>query len=107
VVLLDTSAIIWLHQRHRRSRPLARLVGSLYLSPASLLELHFLIEAGRIRLRAGTQIGDVADDDRWLLDDPPSAEWFSRALDVRWTRDPFDRLLVAHARAAGLALRHR
>jgi hypothetical protein len=37
----------------------------------------------------------------WLLDDPPSAAWFSGALDVRWTRDPFDRLLAAHARLGG------
>jgi PIN domain nuclease of toxin-antitoxin system len=33
-----------------------------------------------------------------VQDDPPSADWFGAALDVAWTHDPFDRLLVAHAR---------
>jgi PIN domain nuclease of toxin-antitoxin system len=33
-----------------------------------------------------------------VLDDPPATPWFEAALDLGWTRDPFDRLLVAHAR---------
>lgn len=36
-----------------------------------------------------------------MLDDPPAVEWFLRALDVGWTHDPFDRLLVAHAGLRG------
>ena len=38
------------------------------------------------------------------LDDPPAAAWFARALDLGWTRDPFDRLIVAHARLRGWRL---
>lgn len=102
VILLDTNALIWLDQGHRRARPLVRQRG-VYISPASLLELQFLIEAGRIGLRAGT-IASLADDERWSLDDPPAAAWFTRALDLGWTRDPFDRLLVAHARLRGWRL---
>ncbi len=71
------------------------------MSPASLLELQFLVEAGRLRLRAGAAARDLAEDDRWAMDDPPSSDWFRRAVDVGWTRDPFDRLLVAHARLRG------
>jgi PIN domain nuclease of toxin-antitoxin system len=100
VILLDTNALIWLEQGHARSRVLQRADRQLYLSPATLLELEFLIEAGRIRLRAGT-LDRLADDDRWLLDDPPAAAWFGQAVDLSWTRDPFDRLLVAHARLRG------
>jgi PIN domain nuclease of toxin-antitoxin system len=33
-----------------------------------------------------------------VIDNPSAVDWFERALDVGWTRDPFDRLLVAHAR---------
>ena len=44
---------------------------------------------------------DLADDDRWVMDSPTSVDWFERALDVGWTRDPFDRLLVAHAALRG------
>jgi PIN domain nuclease of toxin-antitoxin system len=101
VILLDTNAVLWLHSGHRRARPLLAEGGSLYMSPASLLELQFLVEAGRLRLRAGARVGDLAEDDRWALDDPPAVTWFSRALELAWTRDPFDRLLVAHARFRG------
>ena len=97
VILLDTNALIWLEQGHPRSRVLQHVDRQLYISPATLLELQFLIEVGRIRLRSGT-IERLAEDDRWLLDDPPAAAWFGLAIDLSWTRDPFDRLLIAHAR---------
>lgn len=73
------------------------MAGRLYVSPASLLEVQFLVETGRVRLRPGATVSDLARDERWLLDDPPAAAWFDRALELAWTRDPFDRLLVAHA----------
>jgi PIN domain nuclease of toxin-antitoxin system len=73
----------------------------LYVSPASLLELQFLVEVGRLRLRGGAGVGDLMDDDRWAMDDPSSSDWFRLAVEVGWTRDPFDRLLVAHARLRG------
>jgi PIN domain nuclease of toxin-antitoxin system len=102
LILLDTNAVLWLERRHSRSRPLTRWAGRLYLSPASLLELKFLAEAGRIRLRSG--LDGLAADGRWLLDDPPAAAWFRRAQDLGWTRDPFDRLLTAHAQLRGWRL---
>lgn len=66
VILLDTNALIWLDQGHARTRALARRPGRLYISPASLLELEFLLEAGRIRLRGGT-LEEVANSARWLV----------------------------------------
>jgi PIN domain nuclease of toxin-antitoxin system len=60
-----------------------------------------LVEVGRLRLRARAGVTDVANDERWLLDDPPAARWFQGALAAGWTRDPFDRLLVAHAQLRG------
>jgi hypothetical protein len=39
LILLDTNALLWLHQGHSRVRPLGRLAGRLYLSPASILEV--------------------------------------------------------------------
>lgn len=101
LILLDTNALLWLHQGHPRSRPLARYAGRLYISPASLLELQLLIEVGRLRLKAHAGVTDLAEDGRWLLDDPPGAAWFQCALAAGWTRDPFDRLLVAHAQMRG------
>ena len=98
VILLDTNALIWLQQGHARAARLARSRARLYLSPASLLEIQFLLEQGRIKLRRNASVSDLKDDDRWLEDDPPSALWFTEARGVGWTHDPFDRLLVAHMR---------
>ena len=104
MILLDTNAIIWLEQGHPRARSLAASRKRLYISPASVLELQFLLEAGRIRLRHAT-VSDIAlREDLWAVDDPPSAAWFEEAASLGWTRDPFDRLIVAHARLRGWQL---
>lgn len=104
MILLDTNALLWLQARHKRSRPLSRWSGHLYISPANLLEVQFLLEAQRVRLRSGARIDDLIDDHRWTLDDPPAVGWFNVAREVSWTRDPFDRLLTAHARYRGWKL---
>jgi len=97
LILLDTNALLWLHSGHRRTRALLRRAGRLYASPASLLEIQMLLETGRVRLRGAATVAQIVRDDRWLLDDPSAAAWFERTLAIGWTRDPFDRLLVAHA----------
>ena len=103
MILLDTSALLWLEQGHRRSKPIAGL-DRLYLSPATLLELQVLIESGRMRALADVTPSQVAADARWLIDDVPSWKWFAAATEISWTRDPFDRLIVAHARVRGWKL---
>jgi PIN domain nuclease of toxin-antitoxin system len=97
VILLDTNAIIWVAQAHRRARPLQSL-SRLHISPASLLELQFLVETGRLRFKDAASIVAVVSDSRWRLDEPPAGPWFTAACEFGWTRDPFDRLIAAHAR---------
>src|SRR5687768_7163177 len=89
VILLDTHAVIWLLQGHRRARPLEQLP-RLYLSPASVLELQFLAEVGRIRFAGGVSPATLSASECWRPDDPPSARWFAAACEINWTRDPFD-----------------
>ena len=102
VILLDTNAVIWLDQNHTRTRRLARSASRLLVSPATLLELQMLEEIGRLRLRGG--IRAIVESERWELDDPPALDWFERSAEQTWTRDPFDRLNVAHARLRWLRL---
>lgn len=97
MILLDTHAVIWLAQGHQRARPLGQLP-RLYISPATILEIQFLLEAGRVRMGEGRSPAAVAEDDRWTLDEPPAAKWFAAACELPWTLDPFDRLIAAHAR---------
>jgi predicted nucleic acid-binding protein len=103
VILLDTNALIWLQQGHRRARPLAQ-VPRLYLSPATILELQFLVEADRVRFGARVSLATIASDPRWALDEPPAGRWFAAATELGWTRDPFDRLIAAHAILRGWKL---
>ncbi len=101
MILLDTNALIWLLAEHKRARKLPRGT-RLYVSPASLLELRFLDEVGRVRLRASREA--IEDDDRYAVDDPSSAALFKAASSLAWTRDPFDRLIIGHARMRGWRL---
>ena len=96
MILLDTNALIWVESGHKRAWPLLRRSGRLYVSPASLFELQIAYESKNLRLREVTPRW-VLDDDRWVVDEPPVADWFLAAGEIGWTRDPFDRLLVAHA----------
>ena len=96
MILLDTNAVIWLDQNHARARALVRSSSRLIVSPATLLELQLLDEIGRLRLRA--RLRGIVESDRWEIDDPPAVQWFEHAAEESWTRDPFDRLIVAHAR---------
>jgi PIN domain nuclease of toxin-antitoxin system len=97
MILLDTNAILWSLVGHRRAAPVAKSGARLYISPVSLLEMKYLIEAGRLGEAPGRSLNDVAGDPRWHLDSPSSDRLFEAALDLDWTRDPFDRLIAAHA----------
>ena len=99
MILLDTNAVLWLLTNHERAKPLLELNLPLYLSPISLLELKFLLEVGRLKLDSENALEEIASDSRWTLDNPSLNAVMLAALDIDWTRDSFDRLLVAHANA--------
>jgi PIN domain nuclease of toxin-antitoxin system len=103
VILLDTNAVIWLVQKHPRARRLEKLP-RLFLSPVTLLEIQFLEEAGRLRSSHGPAAVMLAHDPRWRLDDPSTVKLFDAAAELSWTRDPFDRLIAAHAQLRGWKL---
>jgi PIN domain nuclease of toxin-antitoxin system len=102
VTLLDTNAVLWLLSGHRRARSLSRRRDVLTVSPASILELQLLTEIGKLSLSGS--VADLISDSRLRLDPVDSLDWFEAARAFSWTRDPFDRLIVAHARLRGLRL---
>lgn len=106
MILLDTNAVIWIVGRHARARRLAKLP-RLFVSPATLLEIQFLEESGRLRVDGGRAADVLGADPRWKVDDPSAVKLFAAATDLSslsGTRDPFDRLIVAHARLRGWKL---
>ena len=109
-LLLDTHAFLWFASGDRRlSRP-ARLAlerdgAELYISAPSVWEMAIKAALGRLRLPApvGTYVaGKVAGGYRMLPVTWPHAAGVEQ-LPLHH-RDPFDRLLVAQARAEGYAV---
>lgn len=68
-------------------------------SPISFLEIQFLAEVGRLEARVPELVEAVGRDARFVIDEVPLVPLIEHALPVGWTRDPFDRLLVAHSSA--------
>lgn len=69
------------------------------VSPISFLEIAFLSEVGRLEARTPELMEAVGRDPRFVVDEAPLLALIRHALPVEWTRDPFDRLLVAHSAA--------
>ena len=104
MILLDTNAVIFLLAAHPRGRALAVHAGRLAVSPIAILELCLLAERGRLHFPAGDPAATVRRDSRWTIDDPPLDGVIAQAAHLAWARDPFDRLIAAHALARGWPL---
>lgn len=76
----------------------------LAVSPAAILELEFLHEIGRLRPTASRVISALGQDVGLRVSDLPFRTVVDHALKETWGRDPFDRLIVANAKANGAAL---
>ena len=101
---LDTHVVIWLCQEElaKISRAALDAVNpdDLLISPAVLIELNFLQQIGRttrapqdlanqLRVQIGVKVCDRSFSDIAEI-----------ALFETWTRDPFDLIIVSHAKAS-------
>lgn len=108
LILIDTHAVIWLYARDLRQFPgpiRQRLdEEQLGLSPFVELEIDFLHELGRFSYPSAV----VAEELRLTMEltalDVSAGAVCRAATALTWTRDPFDRLLAAHATVAQLPL---
>lgn len=108
LVHLDTHIVCWLYEgRSELMTPASLRViesGLLQASPVVQLELTYLHEIGRIS-REGSYVLDVLAKDIGLsVADVSLAQVMKIAGALTWTRDPFDRMIVAHAMIADAAL---
>lgn len=97
---LDTHVLLWLWQgEESRLRPIKfRLEGkSLCVAPIALLEAQLLYEIGRITDPAERIFADLAVQSGVQLAKADPSEVIKQSLPLNWTRDPFDRLIVAQA----------
>ena len=104
MVYLDTHALIWVIQRDwDQLGPAARQAieeCDLVVSPAVVLELELLHEIGRLRTSALTVVDTLATDLGLRVCGLPFRTVVEYVLKEKWGRDPFDRLIVANAKAA-------
>jgi len=103
VTYLDTHAVVWLYEGtvNKLSRTALDRIQSdaLFVSPAVILEIQFLHEIGRVT-RTGLSIVAALSDDIGLgICQLEFQSVVNSALQQTWVRDPFDRLIVAHAAA--------
>jgi len=108
VIYLDTHAVVWLYAGEvgRFTTGGRRLLEreELLVSPMVALELEFLEETGRITVGARVIIEALTQALGLTVCDLPFAQVISETLTQVWTRDPFDRILVAQAACRGLPL---
>lgn len=99
--ILDTHFLLWivLDVARLAELPWLKRYQPWGVSPVSLLEMQFLAEAGRLEVKMAELTTALGDDPRFLIDDVPFLNLIQQAIPLRWTRDPFDRLLAAHSAA--------
>jgi PIN domain nuclease of toxin-antitoxin system len=74
------------------------------VSPMVELELSFLFQVGRVSEPASAPLQALRRGIGLEVADVSFAELATAAIDLTWTRDPFDRLIAAHAIVAGVPL---
>lgn len=100
---LDTHVVVWLHDGliERLSEEAKWQIenNDLLISPMALLELQYLFERKRIAFDALTIYTDLQAQLAANLCPFPFPAIAMEALRCEWTRNPFDRLIVSHAKA--------
>ena len=68
-----------------------------------ILELEYLYEMGRVNYPSTDALSKLSAEIGVEVCTLPFADIIVRAVRESWTRDPFDRVIVAQAKANGLA----
>jgi PIN domain nuclease of toxin-antitoxin system len=104
-VYLDTQIVVWLCEgRAEKLTPAAfRAIDSsdVVISPMVLVELEYLLEIKRIVKPPVAMIDQLQTLIRLKVSNHPFPEVARTAVFEAWTRDIFDRIIVAQARSDG------
>ena len=107
-IYLDTHVVVWLYSG--LSEKLSRMAidsieqNSLLYSSFVRLELSYLYETGRIKALPDVILKHLEHDLALSCSDNPTQKLVNMAMELTWTRDPFDRLIVSQAELAGKQL---
>ena len=108
LIYLDTHVVAWLYAG-RVDLLTARAIElineeELRISPAVILELEYLYEIRRISVAGNVVVQGLSAQLGLHVCDLPFPAVIESAVDQRWTRDPFDRMIVGQAALAGSAV---
>ena len=101
MIYLDTHVVVWLHQKRLdvfsdRVKDLIERE-DLQISPAVLLELEYLFEIKKINFTGREIIAYLEGLIGLAVSLEPFINVVQEACRIKWTRDPFDRLITAQA----------
>ncbi len=103
ICYLDTQVVVWLCQNQLKkltSKAKTTIEDSeLLVSPMVMLELEYLFEIERTRRQPQSLIDQLAAQIGVRVCDHSFPAIIHSAVMETWTRDPFDRVIVAHARS--------
>ncbi len=101
MIYLDTHIVVWLYQKDRERFSQVSLSGidenDLFISPMVKMELEFLFEIDRITVNAERILDFLKSRIGLKICEKPFQEVIQNSLEMKWTRDPFDRIITAHA----------
>lgn len=108
MIHLDTHVVVWLYANElsRFSRlGLERIeANELFISPIVTLELEYLYETGKVLCKPRVICASLEQTVGLRSCDDSFAAVVRTSLDQTWTRDPFDRIIVAQAKLADAPL---
>ena len=100
-IFLDTHVVIWLYQKdkNRFNKSVQDLLEhcNLYISPIVKLELEYLYEIDRLLIAPRKLLDYLYDKIGLSISNESFDAIINTARDIKWTRDPFDRIIVANA----------
>jgi len=108
VIYLDTHVVVWLYAAltDKLSNKAIEAIetNQLFISPMVQLELQYLKEIGRITTNGALIIKNLNYTIGLELCDQSFVHTVTEAIDLSWTRDPFDRIIVAQSHARQISL---
>ena len=107
-IFLDTHVIVWLFQNatERFSTKARQAIeeNEVWMSPIVGIELQLLFEIGRLKANADILIDFLSHRIGLQVKDDSLSKVSKAAVRETWTRDPFDRLIVAQAKQNNMSL---
>ncbi len=101
LIYIDTHIVVWLYagQVEKLSTQAKNLLNDneIQISPIVRLELQFLNEIKRIMVSAKDIITDLSNSIGLSVCSKNFNNIINGSMELNWTRDPFDRIIVANA----------